>query len=264
MVLNPKNSQAGVTLLLSILVLAAMAAISFSIATIVFAEIRAAGDVSRTEPALYAAQANIEEAIYNIKRSAGMSSYTPVINSVSLVQTTSQYQTPGLIDRVLASYQSYGGASNVTQDVYYLINPVTPYVDSNADGSWDGGYSKIILTNTGTAALEVGICYIEPTWDCVNQGTGTFSVNPSGKGFGPDSMSPGLARSYTLNPLSSYIVYVVNKSLGVADSYIKLDLKDNQVPAQPIGLPYFNKKSVDVTATYTGLTRKYRAVIPTY
>jgi len=47
-----KNRQSGVTLLLAILILSSIMAISFSLATILFVEIRTSGDFIRTEPAI--------------------------------------------------------------------------------------------------------------------------------------------------------------------------------------------------------------------
>ncbi len=62
------NSQDGVTLLLAVLILAAITAIAFSLAAIITIEIRSSGDVLRTEPALYAVQAVTEEALFKYKR----------------------------------------------------------------------------------------------------------------------------------------------------------------------------------------------------
>ncbi len=54
--------------MLAVLVLAGITAIAFSVAAIVFVEIRASGDLLRTEPALYAVQSVTEEALYSSTR----------------------------------------------------------------------------------------------------------------------------------------------------------------------------------------------------
>ncbi|MCL5774788.1 MAG: hypothetical protein M1333_01085, partial [Patescibacteria group bacterium] len=55
------NRQSGVTLLLAILVLSAIMAISFSLATIIFIEVRTSGDLVRTEGAIFGADAVSEQ-----------------------------------------------------------------------------------------------------------------------------------------------------------------------------------------------------------
>ena len=62
------SSQAGVTLLLAILVLSSILAISFSLATITFIEVRSSSDLLKSESSLFGASAIAEQAIYGVKR----------------------------------------------------------------------------------------------------------------------------------------------------------------------------------------------------
>jgi hypothetical protein len=65
---SDQQSQSGVTLMLAILVLAAVTAVAFSLATIVLIEVRVSGDVLKTEPAMYATMGVTEEALFQYKR----------------------------------------------------------------------------------------------------------------------------------------------------------------------------------------------------
>src|SRR5512141_2858685 len=80
------NGQQGVTLLLGLLIFTGVIAISFSVATIIFVEIKASGDVLRTEPSFYEAFASTEEALFRVKRNASVST-TTFLNNVTLTQT---------------------------------------------------------------------------------------------------------------------------------------------------------------------------------
>src|SRR3989338_7787337 len=81
-----KDAQAGVTLLLALLVLSAILAIRFSLATILLTEVKSSGDLIRTEPAFYAAEGITEEALYKIKRQVppGSFAYTTKLGAVVL------------------------------------------------------------------------------------------------------------------------------------------------------------------------------------
>ena len=71
-----RKNQSGITMILALLVLGAVTALSFSIAAVTYIELRASGDVLHTEPALYATQGIMEEAIFRIKRGvSGAESY---------------------------------------------------------------------------------------------------------------------------------------------------------------------------------------------
>src|SRR5579864_1216596 len=60
--------QEGVTLLLGLLILASLLAISFSLASILFIEVRSSSDLLKSESSLYAATGVGEESLFNLKR----------------------------------------------------------------------------------------------------------------------------------------------------------------------------------------------------
>lgn len=187
---NSTTNQKGVTLLLAVLVLSAITAISFSLATIVFIEIRASGDVTRTEPALYGTQAEIEEVIYKVKRTIpddsqsatwpsgkNYSSFNSnfgdctapqtgsvIVNAVSLKsQLCSLNLDPAFRDTVLTTSDSFINSKNI----YTLVNPLAPYSDNDNNGSLDGLYGKILFKYASGPDMRLYICKIS-TYDCVN------------------------------------------------------------------------------------------------
>ena len=64
-----QDRQSGVTLLLAILVFASILAISFSLTTILFIEVRSSSDLLKTEGSLYGATGIGEQALFDLKRS---------------------------------------------------------------------------------------------------------------------------------------------------------------------------------------------------
>jgi hypothetical protein len=264
------DKESGVTLLLSLLILSAITAIAFSLATIMFIEIRSSGDLQRTEPALFATQGILEEAIFKIKRNVSEIPETGcatnlfaldcTVNGVSVQTTIDSYREPVLNESILSTATDY----IVTKHAYYLINPDDPYSDVDGNGSPDGGYARLILTNTGSGAqanLEVAICRIDDS-DCINT-NGTFT--PGIEDIGPDPLPIGQTIIYDssdgLVATSAYALYIINKTPG-SGGFIHIE-SYGPLATQALGLPYFGKKAIDVQATYIGLTRKYRAIVPT-
>src|SRR5437762_11599030 len=84
-----RESQKGATLLLAILVLAAITSIVFSIASIVINEIKTSGDVAKAEPVISADEALAEDELFKVMRGLGAvatcaNPSTTVINSVQV------------------------------------------------------------------------------------------------------------------------------------------------------------------------------------
>jgi hypothetical protein len=253
--LTGHQTQAGVTLLLSILLLSAISAISFSLAAIVFVEIRASGDVQRTEPALYATQGALEEATFDIKRGAG-NAYTPSVNCimpetcVSLAFVSGYFRDPGTVEKVLSSSTSYEN----TKNVYYLVDPDDIYADNDGNGSPDGSFAKIKLTNLGSVPVHVSLCEVLIN-DCITGGT-AWDMDTGLAAFG------GVAQDDTLSPASSYQLFIYYQGPPQGPpGFVKVETFGPDTTT-PRGMPYFGKKKVDITASYLGLTRKYETLIP--
>jgi len=269
------ETQAGVTLLLSLLILGAITAIAFSLATIMFIEIRSSSDLQRSEPGLFVTQGILEEAIFKTKRIVGDSIIDPYTNPVT-TQCSGTNPIPlscqfnGVKAEITINAAETTGRTNetilptstsytTTPNVHYLVDAVNPYLDSNGDNSPDGGYGRIKITNVGQpppashADIHVGMCVLDDT-DCVGP--------PTAWDF-EQALTPGTLVTWTpLDPLKSYQLNIKNDTAGLT-GFVKIETFGPGPTFTPKGLPYFGKRSIDVTATYLGLTRKYRALVPT-
>lgn len=177
-----KRDEEGVTLLLAVLVLSAITAISFSLAAIVFTEIRASGDLQRTEPALYATQGVIEQSIYKVQRDvpdtlmcfdpsdasklvppgsatqSSCNSNTPIKSNINVVNitgvSTQDISQSPLSDTVEAAYNTTSNTKNV-YSIYDADNPNNPQY----------GYTYIKVENRSAVALKYTFCRVNETTD---------------------------------------------------------------------------------------------------
>jgi hypothetical protein len=257
-----KQNQEGVVMLLAILILSAITAISFSLSSIALIEIRAAGDVKRTEPALYSDQGVTEEAIYSIKRQAGPDGPAPKPlylgpNTIPCTAEYVDYQGPvesilthtkvcdispelDIIDRVQTFSVSYSTAKR-----FYLYDPTN-------SGTGPGGYSSLTVKNVGATPLALWVCKI--TEDCQNPETGDTGWLSGGDG--QSSLLPGTTRSFAINANDSYELAIAKTNSSAEDGFI-------EVITSPKGLPYLSKRAVDIKSDHEGLTRILRVFVPT-
>ncbi len=244
-----RTSEAGVTLMLAVLVLAAITAVAFSLATIVFIEVKSAGDAARTEPALYATLGVTEEALFQYKRL-----YDPVsgpsplnvpacapsgqgvcsLNGVTLTLPGTQ---PIAFDN--SPREEFIGAGVTKILPMYVVNDFTTqqYTDLQVD----------VLPNQSSAGVDISsnIYY-------------TTQVDPT-PGFS-GSASPG-SPFVTSGFYSSgqYELIIQNKSSQDLTVSIATVRSGN---AQPAGLPYVGEQVLRIMASYAGLTRTYQVRIP--
>lgn len=226
-------SEQGITLLLSILVLSAISAISFSLATIVAIEIRSSGDVARTEPALYASESITEEALFQVKRQTSFA-YTSTVNGVSIpTPVVETLNTTPYIDGV--------GAGNTKR--YQLVDPTNLYAGSKY------GRVKVTFINTAvTGTITVNLYETDPVGSYISQQVGST----------PTSINPGASWQYDLDITKQYDLDVTNNASSSVT--ISVDSYDNAYASK--GLPYVGQTALDITAQYGGLTRRYYVRIP--
>ena len=161
--------QAGVTLLLAILVLSAVLAISFSLSTILLLEVRSSGDLTRSEASLYASTGISEQAAFDLKRQVncggGCSFIGNFNNNVALSSIVMSSSTnPTFRDQIK---QASGFSSNPK---VYDFCPVTAATGS-IGGNNGCGFGKVTLTylpsnlpNGGNAdPLVAYLCQYDPT-----------------------------------------------------------------------------------------------------
>ncbi|HVY68054.1 MAG TPA: hypothetical protein VHA30_04145 [Patescibacteria group bacterium] len=276
--------QAGVTLLLAILILSSILAISFSLATVMFIEIRASGDLLRTEPALYAANGIGEEAIFNVKRQTCTAQQDNCVyttqnftNNVKFpaAPVASSTTTPVFEDKV-APATSFSSGNN-----YSFYNPGQ---GSSASGS---GYGQISLTylNTGNQdTLYVYLCEfdpnapVDPTGQTPNSYNSTACTDPTDTLVG-NNVSYWKVKSYamkvsinptatwTLDPSKQQELFLYNPSAAGNNIYVQLETFGPQTPPgsgyyPPQGLPYSGETSVEVNSVNGPVGRKIKVTVP--
>ena len=255
--INYSNSQSGVALMLSVLVLAAITAIAFSLATIVFIELRSSRDVLRSEPALYATLGVTEEALFQYKRfvPSDMMDVTTCfpsksgevcdINGVSMASPAPELLTEEETPHLETIY-----ASKTNEIPLYFLQ------DSTCDDacSWNMQYGEIEfeLVPQGVSLDQD----LTVTVKCIDQGglacpEQEFTVNID-EGSGRQSWTPPVIadRHYWLelnNPTTSNML-------------LSIWSRDHQ--GNDKGLPIILERVLKIVADYAGLTRTYRVEIP--
>ena len=279
------ESQRGVTLLLAILVLSAISAISFSLAAVVLVEIRASGDLQRTEPALYATQGVIEQAIFKVQRDVpdaqmcfdpntltdptktNCLNNTPIKSNINVVTISSVgaqdiSQSP-LSESISASYNTTSNTKNI-YSIYDADNPNNPQY----------GYTFIRVENRSNVLLRYGLCRVNDTTDPNGPSDCSPSTYPAGSAswiVPPDTAIPALSYvERTLTKTYIYRMYVYQNTGATAPAFVDVysygpaNAGDTCVAnaCAAKGLPLKGKKQVDVTATNANLTRRYRVLVP--
>ncbi len=264
-----KTKHAGVTLLIAILILSTVLAISFSLATILLAEARNSGDLLHTEPALYADNAISEEALYNVSRATGVTTYSSNVGILPVTSTATLLNDPVQQVKIPSGNTSYGCTTNC----YVLYNPVDPY------GA--GGYGRIKITfiDTGvsSARLHIYLCQ----WDPLNPPTnpdGTYKnvcSDPTDSSYmsfqdtNPSPLSPGQTWDSSLNcggcmdqtgsKQQQLVLYQTNSGQP-ANVYAQISTFDSS--GNPRGIPYFGETAVNISSTNAGVNRNIKVVVP--
>jgi hypothetical protein len=260
--------EAGMTLLLALLVLSSIMAISFSIATILLVEVRSSGDLLKTEPVLYGAESVTEEAIYKIKRQvpASLFSYPASIGNIQLNNPPpleSSTTTP--VYRVVVLPNT--NFQNTTN--HYILAPSGVVSGSN--------YGRIKLTyldNGNTSSLTVYVCEYNPnlphdpggglpnsyrTIVCSEPNSDEYWL-PDGKAFSL-SLSGYSSYTWTLNPNKQQEIILYN-SASPSNIYVQIEAFGPAPTYTPTGVPYSNAKSVDINASNAGVYRKIKVEVP--
>ncbi len=283
---NHRDNQSGVTLLMAVLVLSAITAISFSLAAVVFAEIRASGDLQRTEPALYATQGVIEQSIYKVQRDVpddqmcfdpstltdptktNCLNNSPIKSNINVVSITGigakDVSDSPISEVVPAAYNTVANTKNV-YSIYDTDNPNSPQY----------GYTRVTIDNptTGTT-LYYSFCVVNEAGNSnpIDCSPGTYP-NSSWKNY-DTVLNIGTNRVFDLDKTYIYRLYIYRPTGQSAPGYVNIS---SWGPASsgdtctggggvgecnPKGLPLKGKKQVDVTAANAGLTRRYRVLVP--
>jgi hypothetical protein len=283
------NRQAGVTLLLAILILSSILAISFSLATVLFIEVRDAGDLIKTEPALYAATGVGEEAFFNLERRTcpgnGSGCYnTQFANSVILngTPTVLSTSTPIFSDEV-----KLGSTFANTPNKYDFCND---FATSTGCGY---GYVKLLynVTSTNNNQLNAYMCqWNQNELVTSSGGGGNYATSPcSDSGNSPSDLtngadsywlapnngtltggdgsvllSPGNTTvSWTLNPnLQQELILVNTNNYNTGNIYVQISTYSDTAGTIGKGLPFVGKTVVDVNTINSAVGRKIQVMVP--
>lgn len=276
-----KNKQSGVTILLAILILSAVIAISFSLTTILFIEIRSSADLLKTEGPLYGATGVGEQALFNLKRQAcpGNSSscyYSQFSNRVTLTGN------PSLVSSSPAIFTSKALAGSTfasTASRYSFCGTNQAY--DQGDGHLLGcGYGKVTLNYISTNAYSDQLKGYLCEWDqngsypnsvpCseVNFTSPNYWLAPCSTGCGSNIqgsdgsvlLTPVInTTSWNVDPNKQQELIIVNNNSN--DIYFSLTTYDTD-KVTPKGLPYVGQTAVDVGAVNGAVGRKIRVVVP--
>lgn len=238
-----ENRQAGVSLMLAVLILSSITAIAFSVATIVFIEIRSSGDSLRTEPALYATFGVTEEALFQYKRNVQNSLNVPActpkayniceINDVSLT-------LPGTQPLAFDNNPRVEFIEPSTQKV------IPMYVVNNYTKQYESVVIKV-LPNAASAPIRVSF--------------NITNVDGSTSSTAPVTVTPGTQYQYqSFNSSGQYELVLNNTSITQPLSVSIVTTRVGN--ATPSGLPFVGQRVLRIMANYLGLTRTYQVNIP--
>lgn len=244
-ILHGNDSQKGVTLLLAILILVAIAVVVFSVAAVAINEIRSSGDLAKTEPAIQAADAVAEDTIYASMRGINQSSYntncsSPVISTQSTTGVrVSTCLNPYLVDPYTFAVPTQIG-SVVGEKDYYVYNPNT------ADPTNNPGYTQLVFKMlNGSSSVSVKVCIWSDT-NCVGNAT------PYQSGV----VSLGSTWTVNLSASSAYQLVLLNTS-ATSSPTIQMTSYQSSVLQ---GLPSAQTVII-TTGSNGGVTRKIQSQV---
>lgn len=267
------NKQSGVTLLLAILVLSAILAISFSISTILFIEVRSSGDLLRTEEALYAAQGVSEEVLFGVKHKVAnfqptSGAYTTQTSDgrVTLTSTSSLLSDMQVSDTVPLS------ANSLALGKRYDLFDASAENPSVAGSSY--GRIKVTYKDTGNGNnLHVFLCQFDP-----NATPSVYDIMPVCSDAGYNSYWLAGGRDIVLNTLPGHVSVFDTSALNPAMQQELVLYNEGNDPTSstiyvqieafgpdfttPKGMPNYYNTTVNINAANSGVNRKVRTIIP--
>lgn len=261
-----QDPQAGITLLLSMLLLAAITTIAFSLAAVGYAEIATSTDLLHTEPILYSSIGAAEEATFGLKRNeptlisalgsncdANFTQFrgaqTSISNNTKLCNVNPSNDIEVEVPITTNDNSGYRLARRL-----YLYDPEKSTVGAS-------GYKFIKFKKTSSSSasdIRIYICQLDydclGPWDASGFTNNFYQTNVS-LAYGVD------LPEITLNTASgccSYEVIIMN--LGSQPGYVEVTTYDKDHANK--GLPYLNKKGVEIQSTSGRLIRRLRVLVP--
>lgn len=214
------TGQHGVTLLISVLVLASVSLITLTIGSFAISELRSSRAVALSEPAITAAEAAAEEGIYSLKRGGSIPNCSGSKKTATL--TDSRTTTSQCIFYSSATFEIRQQAPLS----FYLYDP------NNINGNLQPGYNYLVVTNKSSRfTVFVSVATVDGQLFIANQ-----AINPGGVATIPNSqnlpaISPGTDERYRVTLTANGNVTVdVTTNLGLPD-YPTVDAEGCSTPA---------------------------------
>ncbi len=248
--------------MLSVLVLAAITAISFSLATIVLVEVRSSGDVVRSEPALYATLGVTEEALFQYKR---------YVNERDDGTTTSILDVPECYptDEGARNGEGTYNICNIAgvqlelpgsqpldfdqsprlENIYASDTSIIPLYQLN---DYSLQYGKVVLQrvpvgNDGNVEVSMKVISADPS-------VADQIISYGNLEEGEEQQIPIASGGYQYELILENTDNINNIQVSISSF-----APDGVTPK---GLPFIGKKVLKVVADYLGLTRTYTVYIP--
>jgi hypothetical protein len=275
------QNQQGVTLLLAIMLLAAIMAISFSLTTILFIEIRSSSDLLKTEGSLYGATGVGEQALFNLKRQACVGN-SPSCYITNFNNNVSLKGSPELVtsNTPIFTDKSVVGENFITTQNRYDFCGTNSYYDPTGlvlGCSFGRVTVNYITTNANTDPLNVYLC----EWDPNSAYTGsapcsensvpkkTYWLAPCSPNCGTNiqqadgsvQLTPTVnSVSFSLDSAKQQELVIVNPSSS-NDVYFSVITyaPDNVTPK---GLPFVGKTSINISTQNGSVGRKVQVNVP--
>jgi hypothetical protein len=246
------SDQAGISLLLAILILSAITAVAFSLATIVFIEVRSSGDVIRTEPALYATMGVTEEALFQYKR---FIDYTNVSNGFDV---PSCQPTSAAVCNLNGVVMTLPGSQPLAFDDSPRVQVVQPgetvvlplyYPATNFNQIYSSIRFEILPTSVD--GLDINFNETDINGNTTAEFKKPITLQAGDAAYTFNNFSDGLQYDLVLTNTSS------SQDISVSIASTKLD------GTTPSGLPFLGEQVLRIKANYQDLlTRTYEVRIP--
>jgi hypothetical protein len=235
-----RKGQEGVTLLLTLMIMAALSAIVFSISAIALNELHTANNELSTEPAITAAEGIAEEQLFQDERGINTACNSSGTEQFTMSNTKATYLNSFYYD---GAY-NFSVSPNAEQD-FYLYNPCS------AGGSTAPNYTSVAvsLQNGASSNAMVDLC----TWT---------NTNCSGD---PDityaTLYPGNTVTFDssfINPSNQYVVAVIfGSAVGAGNFSIQTTSSDPTITGIPA-----SEVTIVTTGNKDGSTRKLQTQLP--
>ncbi len=248
-----------------------------------FVEVRVSGDLLRTEPAIYSANAVTEEALFAVRRKyprcfgqgcINQFFYTtqlpgsPVTMNNPIPPTENLYNDTILTDEVLPTSNSITN----TQNRYALFDP------SNINKPSPYTELKVTFKNTGSGGtIHIYVCQYDSALNNSGSPNSTISYNPIDcnsitspdmlyTNVGPAGQNQGLLEGQTTITMNfsapskqqELIIYTSGGDTSKS-RFVQIEAFASGVAK---GIPYFGEIVVDIYSQYGAITRALRVKIP--